>query len=286
MLKRLRTMLKGKRTRRRRTQSPAPTLEDIRKVLKEAADIQERSAKRHAELERSLDKTGKMIAGLTDKIDKITDKQADSENKQAKWENRQVEWENRQAEWENRQVEWENRQVEWENKQTEWQNRHAEIDDSLARIGQTVGGVTNNLGKITEEFFRQAMENEKLIVIDKATFDTVLADQTYKANGKAMQCDLVLVNKKYIAIIEIKHYLHPDDIGRFDEKLRAVLPEVLPAAYKHLQLIPAMACKGLSLRAKEEVQKYGFALLRPRGQRSKVESEHLRIRPPVADKEK
>ena len=226
MLQQLLTMLRSKRTRRRRTQSPAPTLEDIRKVLKEAADIQERSAKRHAE------------------------------------------WE-----------------IKQEKAQADWENRHAKLDDSLARIGQTVGGVTNNLGKITEEFFRQAMENEKLIVIDKAKFDTVLADQTYKANGKAMQCDLVLVNKKYIAIIEIKHYLHPDDIGRFDEKLRAVLPEVLPAAYKHLQLIPAMACKGLSLRAKEEVQKYGFALLRPRGQRSKVESEHLRIRAPMTDKE-
>ena len=223
---------KDRVARRRIIGSPAPTLREIRKALKDVTDNQTRSDKRQ----------------------------------------------------EKAQAEWENRQVEWENKQTEWQNRHAEIDDSLARIGQTVGGVTNNLGKITEEFFRQAMENEKLIVIDKATFDTVLADQTYKANGKAMQCDLVLVNKKYIAIIEIKHYLHPDDIGRFDEKLRAVLPEVLPAAYRHLQLIPAMACKGLSLRAKEEVQKYGFALLRPRGQKSKVESEHLRIRPPLVDK--
>ena len=216
---------KDRVARRRIIGSPAPTLREIRKALKDVTDIQTRSDKRQ-----------------------------------------------------------EKAQAEWENRQVEWENRHAKLDDSLARIGETVGGVTNNLGKMTEEFFQRAMENQKPVMIDTAKFNTVMADQTYKANGKAMQCDLVLVNKEYLVIIEVKHYLHPADIGRFNEKLQEVLPDVLPAKYKYLQLIPAMACRGLSSQAKEEVQKYGFALLRPSGQKSKVESEHLRIRPPLVDK--
>ena len=89
----------------------------------------------------------------------------------------------------------------------------------------------------------------------------------------------MLTNTRYLAIVEVKFYLHPDDVARFDTKLRQVLPEVLPAKYQHLQLIPVIGCLGLSLKAKEDAQERGFALLRQYGETARFESEHLRLRP-------
>ena len=192
----------------------------------------------------------------------------------------------RQARWKDRQTQQEDKQAQWEDKEMQWQNRHAKLNDALARSGEQLGGVTNNLGKINEAFFRHALANERPVMIGKVPFNIILADQTYEANGRAMQCDLVLVNTKYIAIIEAKHYLHPNDVSRFDAKLRRALPDVLPTKYRHLQLIPAMACQGLSSQAEAEIQKYGFVLFRPRGEKARIESAYLRIRPPIIAKKR
>lgn len=209
-------------------------------------------------------------------INKVLHKVADKQDRLAE----------RQARWEDRQTQQEDKQAQWEDKEVQWQNRHAKLNDALDKIGEQLGGVTNNLGKINEAFFRHALANERPVMIGKVPFNIILADQTYEANDKAMQCDLVLVNTKYIAIIEAKHYLHPNDVSRFDAKLRRALPDVLPAKYRHLQLIPAMACQGLSSQAEAEIQKYGFVLFRPRGERARIESAYLRIRPPIIAKKR
>ena len=158
--------------------------------------------------------------------------------------------------------------------------REVKMDALLKGMGVRLGGLTNNVGKIAEEYFFNALKNEKTITINGAHFNNnVLADKRFKRHKKAMQCDLVLINAQYLAIVEVKFYLHPKDVEQFDNKLRQVLPHVLPAEYQHLQLMPVIACLGISFEAQEEAQARGFVLMRQDGETARFESEHLRPRP-------
>ena len=126
-----------------------------------------------------------------------------------------------------------------------------------------------------------AWDQGKPVLIGDIEFDEVLANKRYRAHGKEMECDLVLLNGTHIGIVEVKLFLHWNDVNRFDAKLRKVLPVVLPAEYRHLQVMPVMACLGMAEGTRARIEAHGFALLRPGRQKATLEIEHLRPRPPI-----
>ena len=167
-----------------------------------------------------------------------------------------------------------------------WEKQHkknvADYLKVVKQIQKEVGGAAYNLGNIAEEYFMQAWDDCEPVLIGDIAFDEVLANQKYRAHGKEMECDLVLLNGTHIGLVEVKLTLHPRDVYEFDTKLKNVLPLVLPAGYRHLHVLPVMACAGTTDRARKRIAEYGFALLRPDGQKAKLEIEHLRPHPPVA----
>ena len=182
-------------------------------------------------------------------------------------------------------------QAAWEKKRARdraaWEEQHKKAvatHEAIARrIQQEIGGAAHNLGNIAEEYFMQAWDKCKPVLIGEVEFDEVLAHEEYRAHGKEMECDLVLLNGTHIGIVEVKLFLHPSDVKAFDAKLRKVLPLVLPLEYRHLQVMPVMACIGMTERVHKRIEEYGFALLRPYGQKARLEIEHLRPRPPVGE---
>ena len=262
---------------------------------------QRRVAKWEARREKERKEDQRKIAAWEARLEKARQQDREEDQRRvAKWEARREkerkEDQRKIAAWEARlekarqqdREEDQRRVAKWEarreKERAEDEERLARMEAILERIGIRVGGITNNIGKIAEEFFLKALENEETITINGTRFNKILADEQFENKKRSMQCDLVLVNAQYLAITEVKHYLHPDDVKRFDAKLRGVLPDVLPAEYKHLRLIPVMACMGLNAKAKEEAQTRGFVLLRPSGEKARFESEHLRVRPPLSAK--
>ena len=213
---------------------------------------------------------------------------------QAVWEKQRV---RDQAAWDKKLVQYEaarekqraQDQAAWEKKrardQAAWEKKHEKsVADHLAivkQIQQEVGGAAHNLGNIAEEYFMQAWDNCEPVLIGDVEFDEVLANEKFRGHGKEMECDLVLLNSTHIGIVEVKLSLHPKDVRAFDAKLKKVLPLVLPAEYRHLHVMPVMACTGMTAQARKRIEEHGFALLRPAGQKAKLEIEHLRPRPPI-----
>ena len=203
--------------------------------------------------------------------------QAGQDKARAAWEAQRAQ---ERAEDKEKQVAWDARRAKERREDREAEERR---EKDLAYLRQMIGGEANTVGKITEEFFYLAIENHGGIVIGEAKFDIIRTDQTY-TNGKQgviMQCDIILLNERYMAIVEIKRYLRRRDVTAFESKFREILPSVLPSPYRHLRLVPVMACMGASQRAQEQLAACGFALLQPDNPRPKVESEHLRVWPPV-----
>ena len=176
-------------------------------------------------------------------------------------------------------------QQAWQIKLKTWQ---AEIDKKriknnkfLKRVGRASGGIANKIGKAAEQFFVSAVENAMPFMIQDIAFHQIFVNKHFMSDQQEMECDIVLVNKQYIVILEIKHFLEPYHVVTFNKKLQEVLPQVLPNQYKHLHLMPAMACMALNQDAEEQARACGFALLRPHGQQSRVEDAYLRVRLPM-----
>ena len=166
-----------------------------------------------------------------------------------------------------------------------WEKQHSEaikrLQEVAKQVQKEVGGMAYNLGNIAEEYFMQAWDDCEPVLIGDIEFDKVLANQKYRAHGREMECDLVLLNGTHIGLVEVKLTLHSKDVYEFDTKLKKVLPVVLPAEYRHLHVLPVMACARITDQARKEIAEYGFALLRPDGQKAKLEIEHLRTHPPI-----
>lgn len=149
------------------------------------------------------------------------------------------------------------------------------------QLREMVGGAAYNVENIATLYFMQAWDDGKPVLIGDVEFDEVLDNEKYQAHGKKMECNLVLLNSTYIGIVEVNPTLHANDVTAFDAKLRDVLPFVLPAEYRHLQVMPVIGGNRIMEGVRERVEAHGFALLRSYGIKAKLEIEHLRPRPPV-----
>ena len=313
MIKKIMTVLRKTLPVSHSKDQPAPSWEEIRKVLNQTAEIQARAAKQQAtwetkreqerkhaheteqrriaeadarwEAQREQEREERAQERAQERKERAQERKQAHEAEQrriaeadARWEaQREQERKERAQEREEREQERKQMDIREERRMIE---REVKMDALLKGMGVRLGGLTNNVGKIAEEYFFNALKNEKTITINGAHFNNnVLADKRFKRHKKAMQCDLVLINAQYLAIVEVKFYLHPKDVEQFDNKLRQVLPHVLPAEYQHLQLMPVIACLGISFEAQEEAQARGFVLMRQDGETARFESEHLRPRP-------
>ena len=260
----------------------------------ERAEEHTRERKERAqEKEKQAARKAKMKQERQEREEKRAKKHAEDQQKQAAWKARmqreRKEHEEKRAkehaEDQQKQAAWEAR-IERERK--EGNEKHAEMLESLDHLRKRIGGMGNRVGAAIEDFFAFAIESAMPFSIqgirfDKFFFTTHSDEETpFAMVLKEMQCHIVLVNKEYIAIVRIEPFLMTDDIIAFDRKLRSVLSHALPQRYRHLRVVPVMACMDLSTYAPREVRKHGIAVMRPYGEGAELDTQHLRIREPTS----
>lgn len=85
-------------------------------------------------------------------------------------------------------------------------------DEKLDRIGKMVGGISNNQGDIAEEFFYNSIKDNPTLA--GINYDYSYKNVTKKVGSIEDEYDILLVNGKDIAIIEVKYKTHDRDIER------------------------------------------------------------------------
>ena len=167
-------------------------------------------------------------------------------------------------------------------RRAEERKRRAENAESLEHLTKMVDGVGHRVGAAIVDFFAFALTRAMPVKIKNIQFDEIFVNKEYTGHGREMQCDIVLMNKEYIAILETWHFLESLHIDIFSDKLNAVLPLVLPEQYRRLRVVPVMACMDLSKYAAEKAREHGIVVMRPDGQKARINAKHLRIRAPGA----
>jgi hypothetical protein len=137
-----------------------------------------------------------------------------------------------------------------------------ETTESLKRIGIMVGGISNNQGDIAEEFFYNSLA-------DKPTLGGVKYDFIKKNDHKRLgtvedEYDILLVNGKDVAIIEVKYKAHSRDIDRLLDKKYANFKKLYPE-YKDYNHHLALASFYINDNLKYEALNNNITVLQRKG---------------------
>ena len=113
----------------------------------------------------------------------------------------------------------------------------AESNRKLEKATALVGGMGQNQGAVAEEFFFNSLQAKP--VLGGVRYDEVFLNVVYDSGKKRAEYDVVMVNGKSVALIEVKYVVHPDDIAKTMkgiESYRTYFPE-----YKDFDVYGAIA---------------------------------------------
>jgi len=132
----------------------------------------------------------------------------------------------------------------------------------LTKIVVLVGNIGNNQGDVAEEFFYNSLEDKK----DLAGVHYDFIDKNWKSSTKNLcdEFDIVMVNGKDIAIIEVKYKAHEADLEKLLTKKQTNFKELFPL-YKDYTHHLALASFYMPQELKEKALENNVIVLQRKG---------------------
>jgi len=153
--------------------------------------------------------------------------------------------------------------------------KFAETDRMIKELGRRIGGIDDNQGYHAEQFFQNVLM-EKL-TFDGQKYNRMLPNLEFfgEKGVSLLELDMVLVNGKSIAIIEVKNRIHPSFIAKFVKERLPKFREYFPAFSKHKTYL-GIAGFSFSKKVIEEAEKYGVGIIRQVGDSVEIKTEKLK----------
>jgi len=93
----------------------------------------------------------------------------------------------------------------------------ANTDKELSKLAKMVGNIGNNQGEVAEEYFINSLKDR--LKIGNLHFDYLLQNVHLRTKKINDEFDILLINDKNIALIEVKYKVHPNVIDSLDKKI-------------------------------------------------------------------
>lgn len=162
--------------------------------------------------------------------------------------------------------------IELEAKLAKTDTQLAKTDAKLKEIGIQLGNIGCNLGVVAEEFFYYTLKDK--MKFGNIKFDRIYLNMFGSKKGLDDEFDIVMYNGKSIAIIEIKHKVHPNDLLKLKTNKIANFKSLFPdyADYKvYLGIGGFSVPQDIEDLAKED----GIAVLRQKGEIAEILDKNL-----------
>ena len=151
----------------------------------------------------------------------------------------------------------------------------AETSRQISRLEKQTGGITNNNGAFAEEYFINSLREGQMSFLgekfDKLIKSAIMEDEHNRIRG---ELDIMLVNGKSVAIIEVKFRArdkHIDHIIKKVKYFRARFPE-----YKNHQLYLGLASMVFDENIEDMCKEHGIAIIKQVGDTVVIHDENLR----------
>lgn len=141
-------------------------------------------------------------------------------------------------------------------------------DEKLKRMGITLGNVTNNNGEIAEEFFYTSFNKKK--ELGGIRYDDVERNWRHQRNNIKEEYDIIMINGKSIAVLEVKAKAHENDIEKLERRVGHF--KKLYPMYKKFSVYGGLASLVLTEVVEEKLINKGFFAIKQQGDHVVVHS--------------
>ncbi len=138
----------------------------------------------------------------------------------------------------------------------------AKTDAKLDRVSELLGNISNNMGAVAENFFYNSMKESPTLA--GVEYDKALQRLHGHSKGVQDEFDILLINGRDIAVIEVKYHAHEQDVLKVAnskvENFRKLFPE-----YSDYAVHPVLASFYADHSVLEAAQENGVILLERKG---------------------
>jgi hypothetical protein len=136
-------------------------------------------------------------------------------------------------------------------------------DRRLDKVAKLVGNISNNQGDIAEEFFYNSLKAKPSMA--GINYDFIDKNVTRSKNKIEDEYDILLVNGKDIAIVEVKYKAHLNDIEKLINKKYSNFKKLYPE-YKDYNHHLGLASFNMNDDVKELASQNNVILLQRKGE--------------------
>ena len=139
------------------------------------------------------------------------------------------------------------------------------LEEKVTRVCGRVGSQANNQGSATEEFFISGLSHS--MFLNGIPYDQLFPRVVIEGkNGTQLgEFDMVLLNGKSVAFIEVKYRMQPSDVDKVVNQQIDQFRNLLPH-FKDRKLYAGVAAMSYHPEALEKAREAGLIVLRQRGQ--------------------
>jgi hypothetical protein len=132
---------------------------------------------------------------------------------------------------------------------------------TVASVGKQLGGMGRSQGAVAEEFFYNSLRANP--VLEGVTYQRVMPHVQISVKKKQAEFDIVMLNGKSVAVIEVKYKVHENDIAQVEKSLkayRAFYPE-----HKNFDLYGGIAGFNITPEVAQAAKAKGLFVLKRKG---------------------
>ncbi len=139
--------------------------------------------------------------------------------------------------------------------------RMEKLEKKLNKIGVLVGSASNNQGDVTEEYFANSLKS--YLKLGNIDFDFLVQNFTAERGRKILaEYDILLVNGKSVAIVEVKYKAHVNDLDKLPKKIQEL--KALPQ-YRDYEVYAGIATFHANKELIQKAKEQGFFILQRKG---------------------
>jgi hypothetical protein len=146
-------------------------------------------------------------------------------------------------------------------------------DERLDKLCKQVDGIDDNIGHHAEQFFQDVLK--ETLTFGGEKYDEMYPNAGYKLGNDGVEFDILLVNGKNVALIEVKNRIHPNFVEKLAVEKTAKFRKFFPL-YKNHQVYLGIAGFSFSKSVQEKAKKYGVGIIRQIGKTIEIEADHLK----------
>jgi hypothetical protein len=145
----------------------------------------------------------------------------------------------------------------------------------IKNLKEMIGGMANSNGMFAEEYFFNAIDNGDKNIFGEHFDECYSSLKRYnKENRKKSEHDILLVNGKSVAIVEIKYKARKEDIRKLIDKLPNF--RILYPQYKDHRVILGLAAMSFDNGVEDESAQEGIAIVKQVGDTVVINDENLK----------